>query len=45
MRSDIEQVRAEMNIGEPVIYRQCLAQLDAEGYATEDLGINDAVAA
>ncbi|MEO9463123.1 MAG: Coq4 family protein [Marinomonas sp.] len=40
MRSDIDEVRKQLNIGEPVLYRKCLEQLDAEGFAEENLGIN-----
>ncbi|MEL7447423.1 MAG: Coq4 family protein [Pseudomonadota bacterium] len=45
MREDIDVVRQQLNIGQPVIYRQCLAQLDAEGFAEENLGLNDVQAA
>ncbi len=42
MREDINVVRERLRIGVPVVYRQCLAQLDAEGFAEKDLGIDDA---
>lgn len=45
MREDIDVVRKQLNIGVPVLYRKCLAQLDAEGWAEENLGINEAHAA
>ncbi len=45
MREDIDEARARLNVGEPLIYRQCLAQLDAEGFAEENLNINEAKAA
>ncbi|MEP2736522.1 MAG: Coq4 family protein [Erythrobacter sp.] len=45
MRSDIEDVRKELNIGVPVLYRKCLAQLDAEGWAEENLGLDNVQAA
>jgi len=45
MREDISVVREMLNIGEPIVYRQCLAQLDEEGFAEANLGINDAVQA
>lgn len=37
MREDIDAARARLNIGKPVIYRQCLAQLEAEGHLRQDL--------
>lgn len=40
MPRDIEEVRTELNIGEPVLYRQCLAQLEAEGFCCEMLGLD-----
>lgn len=45
MREDISVARARMNIGKPVIYRQCLAQLEAEGYLEGDLMKPEAAAA
>lgn len=45
MRSDIDEVRKELNIGEPIVYRQCLAQLEAEGWAEENLGLDNVQAA
>lgn len=45
MRTDINEVRAELNIGKPVLYRQCLAQLESEGHAQEDLGLQEPQAA
>ncbi|WP_108790916.1 Coq4 family protein [Erythrobacter sp. Alg231-14] len=37
MREDINEVRARMNIGEPVIYRECLRILESEGNTEEQL--------
>lgn len=45
MRSDIDEVRAEMNIGVPVVYRECLKILEAEGWAEENLGLDNVQAA
>lgn len=45
MREDIDEARARMNIGKPVLYRECLAQLDAEGFPHESLALQDAQAA
>jgi len=40
MREDIDEARARMNIGKPVIYRQCLATLDAEGFGLDELDLS-----
>ena len=40
VREDIDAARERLGIGEPVIYRECLAQLKAEGFAEEDLGLD-----
>ena len=40
MREDIDAARARLGIGKPVLYKQCLAQLQEEGYAQEDLGLS-----
>ncbi|MEP0191111.1 MAG: Coq4 family protein [Erythrobacter sp.] len=45
MRSNIDEVRAQLNIGKPALYRQCLAQLDSEGHAQEKLGMQEPQAA
>ena len=45
MRSDIDEVRAEMNIGVPVVYRECLKILETEGWAEENLGLDNVQAA
>ncbi|WP_299192403.1 Coq4 family protein [uncultured Erythrobacter sp.] len=45
MREDIDAARKRLNIGVPVIYRQCLAQLESEGFAESDLGLTDMQAA
>ena len=42
VREDIDAARARLNIGEPVIYRRCLAQLREEGFAEGDLGLSPA---
>ena len=39
MHEDIDQARARMGIGQPVIYRECLRQLEAEGNISSDLGV------
>ena len=44
MRQDIDAAREQLGIGVPVVYRQCLAQLDVEGFAEENLGIDNAQA-
>ncbi|QUL38824.1 Coq4 family protein [Erythrobacter sp. JK5] len=41
MREDIDEARARLNIGEPVIYRECLRILEQEGYQREDLGLSE----
>lgn len=45
MREDIDAARTRLNIGKPVIYRQCLAQLEAEGHLRQDLMAPQAQAA
>ena len=45
MREDIDAARARMNIGAPEVYRQCLAMLQTEGIAREDLTLSGAQAA
>jgi len=40
MREDINAARMRLGIGKPVIYRQCLATLQEEGYAQEMLGLS-----
>ncbi|MEM7664618.1 MAG: Coq4 family protein [Pseudomonadota bacterium] len=45
MREDIDQARAQLNIGEPVIYRDCLRILESEGKMASDLGLSDPQAA
>ncbi|WP_252257697.1 ubiquinone biosynthesis protein COQ4 [Erythrobacter aurantius] len=45
MREDIDAARARLGIGKPVIYRQCLAELQSEGFAEETLGLSEAQAA
>lgn len=42
MREDIGAARARLNIGEPAIYRQCLAILEDEGIAREELTLGGA---
>ena len=45
MREDISAARARMNIGKPVVYRQCLEILQSEGIAREQLTLGGAQAA
>jgi ubiquinone biosynthesis protein COQ4 len=45
MREDIGAARARMNIGKPEVYRQCLAILQSEGIAREQLTLGGAQAA
>jgi len=45
MREDIGDARARLNIGKPDVYRQCLAILESEGNAREDLTLGGAKAA
>jgi len=42
MREDIDECRARLKIAKPVIYRECLAQLQEEGFAEQDLGLSQA---
>ncbi|BDI61025.1 Coq4 family protein [Qipengyuania nanhaisediminis] len=41
MREDIDAARRQLGIGEPVLYRECLATLEAEGFERGDLGLTD----
>ena len=45
MREDIDEARKRLNIGEPVIYRKCIAQLFEEGLQDEDMIMPEALAA
>ncbi|MGY6551771.1 MAG: Coq4 family protein [Erythrobacter sp.] len=45
MAEDIDAARARLNIGKPVIYRQCLAILKDEGILSEQLSLGSAQAA
>jgi ubiquinone biosynthesis protein COQ4 len=45
MREDIAAARARMNIGKTEVYRQCLAILESEGVAREQLTLGGAQAA
>lgn len=40
MREDIDEAHQRLDLGQPVIYRRCLAMLEAEGYRREDLGLS-----
>lgn len=40
MREDIDEARARLNIGEPVVYRKCLSILESEGHLAADLGLS-----
>lgn len=42
MREDITEARARLNIGKPEVYRQCLAILEGEGTAREQLTLSGA---
>ncbi|MFN4019057.1 MAG: Coq4 family protein [Erythrobacter sp.] len=42
MREDIDAARTRLNIGKPAIYRQCLAILQSEGIAREELTLGGA---
>jgi ubiquinone biosynthesis protein COQ4 len=37
MREDIDEARKRLNLGKPVIYKQCLDILESEGHMAEDL--------
>lgn len=37
MREDIDEARKRLNLGKPVIYKQCLEILEAEGHLTDEL--------
>ena len=41
MRSDIDEVRSRMNIGKPVVYRECLRILEDEGMLASDLALSE----
>lgn len=45
MREDIVTARARLNIGRPEVYRQCIATLEQEGTAREQLSLGTAQAA
>lgn len=45
MREDIDAARARLGIGKPEVYRQCLAILESEGTAREQLTLGGAQAA
>jgi ubiquinone biosynthesis protein COQ4 len=45
MREDFDAARARLGIGDPVIYRECLKTLEAEGNIVSDLGLAPAQAA
>lgn len=40
MHEDIDEARALLNIGKPVLYRECLATLDAEGFGLEAIDLS-----
>lgn len=44
MRQNIEVARAQLNIGVPRVYRECLRILEEEGHAAADLGLTEAPA-
>jgi len=37
MHEDIDEARARLNLGQPVVYRECLKILEAEGHSAQDL--------
>jgi len=45
MPEDIDVARARLNIGKPLIYRDCIAQLMEEGMADDDMLMPEALAA
>ena len=45
LHEDIEDARARLNIAKPSLYRECLATLEAEGNAREDLTLGGVEAA
>ena len=40
MHEHIDEARARLNIGKPVIYRECLATLDAEGFGLDQIDLS-----
>lgn len=42
MAEDIDEARARLNIGQPEVYRQCLAILESEGTMREQLTLGGA---
>ncbi|KWV92855.1 Coq4 family protein [Erythrobacter sp. YT30] len=40
MAEDIDAARERLRIGKPVLYRECLKQLEAEGNTASDLGLS-----
>jgi ubiquinone biosynthesis protein COQ4 len=45
MHEDIDLARKRLNIGKPVIYRDCIAQLLDEGLADDDMRLPELAAA
>jgi ubiquinone biosynthesis protein COQ4 len=45
MREDIDEARARLNIGKPLIYRDCLRILEGEGILSEQLALGSTQAA
>ncbi|MEM9501866.1 MAG: Coq4 family protein [Pseudomonadota bacterium] len=45
MREDIDEARERLNIGKPLIYRECLRILESEGNIASDLGLSEPQAA
>lgn len=41
MREDIDEARARLNIGQPVIYRECLRILEDEGNIINEIALSD----
>lgn len=45
MREDIDEARARLKIGKPVIYRECLRILEEEGNVVSEVGLSEPQAA
>ena len=45
MHQDIDEARRQLNLGKPVIYKQCLETLANEGFTEDSIGLAEAQAA
>lgn len=45
MREDLEEARARLGIGKPVVYRECLRIFESEGRAAGDIALSETQAA